>query len=266
MTYLFQTNIVLHRATTTTGSLVVQEGCLGHVVVIFMRRCAAVTFVWHCVAAASRGAAWPLSSRGIARQSSSRGIAWQSCLRHRVAVVFARCRVPIVFTQHGVAVGVVRHGRCLHAVLLGRCLRVALCGRCLHTALHGGRLCSITWRSSSCGIAWRPSLHGVVLRRLCVARQLSSCGCCLRIALGVVVGALSSSLWSSSLPEEQREGAPTFLRPANGAGGFLCSAHSCLNGRAMPLRDSGANRVRTQTGQGVSISWAKRGGTLPVSV
>jgi hypothetical protein len=67
MTYLFQTNTVLHRATTTTGSLVVQEGCPGHVVVIFTRLrgcylrvvlrgrgiawcCMAVVFAWHCAA------------------------------------------------------------------------------------------------------------------------------------------------------------------------------------------------------------------------
>jgi hypothetical protein len=173
----------------------------------------------------SCGVAWPwrcMVLRGRCLRAALHGSRLCAALRRCVCSVAWRSSlwhwVPIIFTQRGVAVGAVRRGRCLHAVLCGHCLRTALHGHRLHAALCGSHLCGITWRSSSRGIVWQLSSCSVALWHLRVARRLSLHGCCLRVALGVVVGALSSSSWSSSLPEEQREGAPTFPRPANGAG------------------------------------------------
>jgi hypothetical protein len=200
---------------------------------------------------ALRGAAWPLSLHGIARQSSSRGVAQRSCLRCRVAVIFAWRRVPIVFTRRGVAVGAVRHSRCLHTVLCGHCLCTALHGRRLHTALHSSHLCGIMWWSSLRGVVWQLSSHSIALWRLCIARRLSSHGCCWCVVVFVVVIIAAGGA----------KGGGTYLpTPRKRGGGFLCSARSCLNGRAMPLRDSGTNRVRAQTGAGRKHFLGKKGG------
>jgi hypothetical protein len=91
------------------------------------------------------------------------------------------------------------HGGGLHAALHGGGLRVALCyvGR-LHAASRGGRLCAALRGGYLGGVVFMQRCTAVIFVRHCVgawrlssrARGLLSCGHCLCVAVGVVVGAV----------------------------------------------------------------------------
>jgi hypothetical protein len=192
----------------------------------------------HCLRAALRGSHLCAALRGgrvcgIGCPSSSCGVEWRS-VRCGVADVFTRCCVAIVFAQHYAAI--VFTQRCaavIFAASRGSRLHVALCGGCLRAALR-------------CGIFALPSdCH-------CVAVVFASPSGLLSVRCRLCRG-------HHRCRRSKGRGHLPSCAPQTG-GGFLRSACSCLNGRAMPLHDSGANCVRAQTGAGRKHFLGKKGG------
>jgi hypothetical protein len=167
-----------------------------------------------------------LRGRGIAWRSSSRGVAWCRLRARRAAVIFmrvasARCSAVVVFARHCMAVIFVRRHIAVNFVVLSSRGVAQLSSSCTLPRRGAAWLsssCSVAWRSSLCGVAWRlssrgigrpSSLHGTAMlsSSCCLgfvvagrSLHMPLLGCCLRVAVGVVVGALSSVLSRSSSP------------------------------------------------------------------
>jgi hypothetical protein len=163
MTYLFQTNTV-HRATTTTGSLVVQEG-------------------WGPGAAGQH--VWEQAGGGGLRAASHGG-----CLRTAPCACYLRAALHC-----GLCIAL--HGGCLLCSVAWHCAGVVFVQHCAGVVFM--RYCVSAWCGAvvvfarrcmavvfmQCRIAWRASLRGIALRRRCLRVVLH--GCRLRAVLHSVI-------------------------------------------------------------------------------
>jgi hypothetical protein len=211
--------------------------------------------VWR---SSSRSFVWRLSSCGVAQRSSSHGIAWASCSRgvarrlslwHCVAGIFARCCAGVVLrsvtrpsSSRGVvwrrlrvAWGLLSHGRRLHVPSHGYCLCVPVVVVIITAWLPRGKGTYLPTPPQTAGAVQGRGAMAMPLRRH------KPCSCANERGAGHKRGGGGQRAIGG---RGRRRGHVPSCAPANGGG---CAGEGS-KAAALPLRDSGANLVRTRTG------------------